>query len=269
MADRHPEGVVPQENQPGCDVKLSPVRRVGIVIGLLVSLAATAAGCSTSATRSDLRVCRPAGPGQAITKTGAPLPPSCLPTTTTTPLPAALPLGMPDTVAYTVGSGNDAEYVSGRFVINRIWTDATPQLVDGIYTVPPPPGWTLSQAVGALFRGAHLSPEQQVTWVGVDLALTNTGTVPIELGGQDGSGVIGLYFVVNGHSPLTGGAASLTQSGFDVGVPTCQYPFPRGGGLNPGESVSGCVALAVPVGVKVSDVGFALTENLGTIQWAA
>jgi hypothetical protein len=79
-----------------------------------------------------------------------------------------------------------------------------------------------------------------------------------------------LYFVVNGIGPFSDSPYPL-ETGLVMGVPGC--PFPFASVLKPGMTVRGCVALAVPVGVKVSTVGFDLQPTTGrpvehVAQWA-
>lgn len=101
--------------------------------------------------------------------------------------------------------------------------------------------------------------------MGVDLSITNTGQSPIGLGGAGGQGAPVLYFVVNGRGPSLNetDSSDLLATGFEMGVPGCPFPFPPAGSLNPSASVRGCVALAMPVGVKVSTVGFDLQPAAG------
>lgn len=122
---------------------------------------------------------------------------------------------------------------------------------------------TLSQAVSEFLQGSHLPPGLKLTWVGVDLAITNTGQQWIAPGGAGGTGAAVFYFVVNGHGPFRNDTptSTLTQLALQVGVASC--PFPLASLLNPGTTTSGCVALAVPVGVKVSTVGFDLQPVQG------
>jgi hypothetical protein len=89
-------------------------------------------------------------------------------------------------------------------------------------------------------------------------------------GVSGGPGSPVLYFVVNGIGPFSDSPYPL-ETGFVMGVPGC--PFPFASVLKPGMTVSGCVALAVPVGVKVSTVGFDLQPTTGrpvehVAQWA-
>jgi hypothetical protein len=229
------------------------------VIGLLVTLVGTAAGCSAS--RSSLPVCTYGNPGHLVTTptgqvyTTATAP--CTPTTTSTTLPPPLALGTTTTLAY--GSGDAT--VQGQFTISRVWTNATPQ-----YENPgaSPVDTTLSQAVGRQLQASHLPPGLQLTWVGVDITVKNTGNQWIGLGASGRSAPV-LYFIVNGHGGLSdiSDIADLRLLWFEVGVPGCPYPFPAGRVLSPGVSVQGCVALAVPVGVNVSTVGFDLQAVSG------
>jgi hypothetical protein len=83
-----------------------------------------------------------------------------------------------------------------------------------------------------------------------------------------------LYFVVNGPGSALGtDDSTLLESGFEVGVQGCPFPFPPlgQGSLRLNQSVSGCVALAVPVGTKVSTVGFELAPvgaPAHVVQWS-
>ena len=122
-------------------------------------------------------------------------------------------------------------------------------------------------------QDSHLSPRQQLMWVGIDLTMTNTGQSPIGLGETGGPGPPVIYFVATGSGISTNDISELSGSGFEMGVPGCPFPFPSTGLLNPGVSISGCVALAVPVGVEVSAVGFDLQLVSGrpdqqVAQWA-
>ena len=229
------------------------VRRTVIVVGLIVALGGTA-GCSTSPPRSSLPVCSGEIPivtakdGTGGTTATAPC------ATTTTTLPVAVPMGATVTLSFTSGVG-----ASGRFTIHRIWMNATPQLeTSGLA----PGGMTFPQTVSQLLQASHLPPRQELRWAGVDLTITNTGQTPIGTGTAGGQGAPVLFFVVNGRGPTLNnetGGADLSESGFATGVPGCPFPpFTPAGTLNPTASISGCVALAVPVGVKVSTVGFDL-----------
>ena len=108
---------------------------------------------------------------------------------------------------------------------------------------------------------------------GLELTMTNTGENPIGLGETGGPGPPVIYFVATGSGISTNDIAELSGSGFEMGVPGCPFPFPSTGLLIPGVSISGCVALAVPVGVEVSAVGFDLQLVSGrpdqqVAQWA-
>lgn len=237
--------------------------RLSIVVVLLVALAGAMAGCSTSASTSrptakqTLPVCNGENPANlAKASSGGTLiianKPCSLPPPITGPLPMAVPVGTTVALSYPGPNGE-----SGHFTINRIWTNATPQYDS---TEIAPAGTTLSSVVSGLLQGAHLPPRQPLMWVGVDLTMTNTGNNGIWLGGASGPGPKALYFLVNGAGagipeayPYT---ASLSSSGFEMGVHGCPFPFGSEGILNPGETFSGCVALAVTAGTKVSQVGF-------------
>lgn len=248
--------------------------RLFVVVGLLVAVAGATAGCSTSASKASLPVCSSGQPGHLIktengeTYTTATAPCSST-TTTATTLPAAVPVGTSVALSYDEGMGLAA---SAHFTISRIWMNATPQFdVSGTS----PPGTTFSSAVNRLLQDSHLPPGQQLMWVGVDLTMSNTGQTPIGLGETSGPGPPVIYFVVNGSGISTDtDIADLSSSGFEMGVSGCPFPFPSMGLLNPGVSVSGCVALAVPVGVEVSTVGFELQAVSGrpdqqVAQWSA
>ena len=264
--------------------------RLFVVIGLLVALTATAS-CSAAPTRSGAPApsslpttttttsttttpCETGQPGHLVTTptgeayTTATAP--CTSTTTTTTLPAPLALGTTTTLTYGGVNG----VVSGQFTVDRVWMNATPE-----YNAPknvPTDVTTLSEAVHYLLLNSHLPLGQQLMWIGVDLAITNTGNGGVELGFASGPGADALYFVVNGSGPSLNATddSGLLESGFEMGVPGFVFPFASlSGSLNPGQSISGCVALAVPVGVKVSTVGFDLQPAAGgpvqhVAQWS-
>ena len=169
-------------------------------------------------------------------------------------LPAALPLGSTAVLSYPLGTEPDKQDASGRFVISRVWAGATPR-----FDVP---GRTF--APGFL---AHIP--KSVNWVGIDLTIVNTGHSDLSPGHADGPGAAVLYLVVNGQYHFSG---DLSELGFSVGIPGC--PFPFSSALLSGTSTSGCVAIAVPSGLKVATVGFDLTVATGgagnhVAQWRA
>ena len=103
-------------------------------------------------------------------------------------------------------------------------------------------------------------------WMGIDLTITNTGQSTIGLGVAGGPGAPALYFVVNGRGALLNEEARpdfLATTGYEMGLSGCPFPFPPATTLAPGTSFSGFVAIAVPVGVKVSTVGFDLQPATG------
>jgi len=103
-------------------------------------------------------------------------------------------------------------------------------------------------------------------WMGVDLTITNTGQTTIRPGVAGGPGAPTIYFVVNGRGAFLNEKASpdfLPTTGYEMGLSGCPFPFSPGSALAPGASVSGCVAIAVPVGVKVLTVGFDLQPTTG------
>jgi hypothetical protein len=234
------------------------VRRA--LVGLALVGAVSLAGCSTSADSPPMTTHCPS----KLAACGIYKP---TPLSTTTTLPSPLALGATTTLSF----GGGQQIVSGQFTVNRVWMSATPRYVadDSAST-----GWaTLSGAVHYLLAHADLPSDERLTWVGVDLAIAITGNAAIELGSESGPTEAALYFVVNG-----GGSASATddsvllESGFVVGVAGCPFPFPPPSeSLNPGQSFSGCVALALPVGTKVSTVGLDVEPAAGAplqvAQW--
>jgi hypothetical protein len=182
--------------------------------------------------------------------------------TTSTTLPSPLALGTTAALSYSQGTGSDVTTVSGQFIVTRVWTNATPQYVDRTNT---PGETTLSQFI-------------KLDWIGVELTIRNTGNHWFGLGMAQGSDAPALWFVVNGHGPSVQGTEGIQEtnnsdlaqlSGFDIGVPNCPFPFPPDLQLNPNDSVSGCVALAVPAGVKVVTIGFNLSPGFAqhVAQW--
>jgi hypothetical protein len=239
--------------------KMRPMRRF-FAVGMLIAAAGATAGCSTSASKKALSVCSynpghlvTTPTGQVYTTATAPCTPM---TTTTTTLPPPLALGTTAALSYSLGAASDSTTVRGEFTIHRLWTNATPVYIGtGIVPVKQ----TLSQAMDQLLHGTHFSPEQRLKWIGVDLTIQNTGSTLMGLvPGGGGLGAPAFFFVINGHGGLSDNSdiSALSGSGYEVGVSGCPFPFPSSQALSPGESVSGCVALAVPAGVKVSTVGF-------------
>ena len=245
--------------------------RLLVVAGLLVAVAGVTASCSTSASLASLPVCSSGQPGHLVktpngeTYTTATGPCTPLSTTTTT-LASPVALGTTVDLSYNFGGS----VTSGRFTVLRVWTGVSPQWVE-----QPPSNETPAQAVNRYTHG------QNVQWIGVDLAITDTsspqalsdGTIAPGVGGGPGAPVF--YFVVNGHGPFTAddnpNTAGLLQAGFAMGVPGCPFPFTSL--LHPNEKVNGCVALAVPAGVRVSTVGFDLQPAAGgpvqhVAQWS-
>lgn len=161
--------------------------------------------------------------------------------------PTLLSLGTSRTLS--VGAG--AQAVRGQFIVTRVWPVTTPQAELGL-TIPE-----------ALQR---VSAPRKVIWEGIEVTVNISGQRSVELGTATGPGVPVLFFSVNGHDPWPkgGGRSLLTELAFAVGVPGCPYPFSNSHGvLVPGSSVSGCVAIAVPAGRKVTTVGFDLTSATG------
>jgi hypothetical protein len=130
----------------------------------------------------------------------------------------------------------------------RIWTNATPQLESANTGHP---NWSLGDAMSQILSISGLPPNENVAWVGVALTLTNNGQQPIALGSSYRD-TPSLDFESSGIP------SALEITGFSVGIPGCTFPFPASlnGQLNVGQTLSGCVALAVPVDTTISTVGF-------------
>jgi hypothetical protein len=155
--------------------------------------------------------------------------------------------------------------------MHRVWLDATPRYADQGSA----PSANSAQAVTTLLEAAQLPANTQLAWVGVDLTIQNTGQSSIELGRAGGPGADSLWFVVNGRGPLLNAnrSADLLESGWEFGVLGCGLSVPAGATLDPGGSIGGCVALAVPVGTAVASVGLDLQPVTGgpvqqVAQWA-
>ena len=181
------------------------------------------------------------------------LPPPCTSTTTTTTLPQALALG---TAAVLSGGGPSGE-VGVRFTVNRVWTNATPLFVPGGAI---PPGTTLSQEVHQIFPKPI-----PLTWVGIDLTVTNTGQSGPELVSGTGPGAPYLDIVVHGHGADLNELASsgLPSMAFVVGVSGCPFPFVNFQVPPPCASASGCIAIPIPADATLSTAGFSLTFATG------
>jgi len=239
------------------------VRRMLVVVAMLVGLVPLA-GCSSPTPRK-LTVALCPGGKLPVTRTtvvngtwGPTVPAPCSTTTTTTTLPSPLPLGTSATLSFDSGTGATA---GARVVVDRIWTDATPQLSPASAQALPA-GWTMADAENRLLAGTGLSAAQ-VTWMGVELSVATTGSAGIEpsCGGRTGPPC--LAFVAHGTGA---GAAALTElvgTGWVFGVPGCPYPWSTEDEMAPGTSVSGCVAIAVPVDTTVDAVGMDLTTGSG------
>jgi hypothetical protein len=250
---------------PGIPVRVNSMRRALVGFALVGGL--TLAGCSASADSLPTTTHCPSGTAACgayrptLSTTTSTVPP----TSTTTTLPAPLALGTPTELSW--GS------TGGEVAVNRVWMDAIPQheTADSALTGVT----TLSGAVRYLLASAHLPLDTKLTWVGVDLAITITEGEGIVLGSATGQGQTVLFFVVNGPGSASGTDDSiLLESGFEVGVQGCPFPFPPlgQGSLRRNQSVSGCVALAVPVGTKISTVGFELAPvgaPVHVAQWSA
>lgn len=243
------------------------VRRALLCLALLIGVGGAGAGCSNakSKSKSPLPVCTYRSPGPVTTtKNGTgytTLAPLCTPPTTT--LPAPLALGTTTSLSYRWGTG-PGEVVSGQLTVSRVWLNPTPVVSDAALEAL---GKTVPQLVGHLLQDARLPPGQPVMWVGVEFAVQNTGRQQwIAFGGAGGPGAAVLYLVVNGRGAGITGTKSpdFLGTGYEFGVPDCPSPW-SAGVLNPEASAIGCIALAVPQGVKVSTVGF----NLEAVSGAA
>ncbi len=224
------------------------------VVGLLVLVIGATSGCSTTVHPSTaaLPVCSSdpghyVGTGGAETYTTATAP--CAPTTTTsTTIPAPMALGASATL--TDASIPD-EVRQITITISRIWT--------GVAPVSEAPGFDLGQAL----RFTHAPATVQ--WIGVDVAMANTGQEGIAFASASGPGAATLSVVVNGQGPGEGFQMSsiLPQIGFAMGVADCPYAFTDGLGLAAGSQASGCLAIPVPEGIDVASLGFDLAMASG------
>ena len=245
------------------------VRRIAMVIGLLATVAGASAGCSVSS-GSSLPTCTIANGPVTTTKNGnayTTVPPPC--STTTSTLPAALALGTPVALSLAVIPDTVGQ-VSARFVVNRVWTGVTPVLAPGVN-----PAQFLPQS--------RIPPN--VTWVGINLNIVNTGGMSILPGGGGRGDTPVLFLTVNGRgvsSPWPKAAveqslANLSELVFSVSVSGCPWAFADAQyphyGIEPGTSASGCAAFPVPSGVKVSTIGFVFRPVEGgpsrVVQWKA
>ena len=155
-----------------------------------------------------------------------------------------MPVGTATTIGY------EDEGVAAQITLHRIWTDATPQFQPANTGNPP---LTFGEAMSRILSLSDLPPNEKLTWLGVDLTLVNDGQESILLGSSDRDTPT-LNFGINGAN------SNLAITGFSMGTPGCPFPFSASiqGEVAPGQSVSGCVALAVPAGSPVSTVGFVL-----------
>jgi hypothetical protein len=249
---------IDDDNDPlrGCTQRrtvLTSVRRV--LTGLAMVGVLTLAGCSASTTSSPTTTIHcPSGDAACglykpiLSTTTSTAPPTST-TTTTIALAAPLALGTSTELSYTEGVGPEAQVVSGRFTITRVWLNATPVAAGSRTTLPE-----------LLKQNLHGGPTS-LSWVGIDLAVTYTSAMPAALISPTGPGQPYLTFVVNGHGPLVNENAWSLLTLDAVTVSGCPYPF-RNGLLTSGTS-SGCVAIPVPSGVKVLTVGFDLQPTEG------
>jgi hypothetical protein len=235
-----------------------------VVVGLFVALAGAATGCSTSASPEARPICSFGNPGHLI-KTGSgdtsitATAPCTRAATTTTTLPVPVPLGTTVDLSYDY-----PEQTAARVTVYRVWSVLTPQLEVGF-------------AAPALDQATH---RKRVQWFGVDLAIANTSSPNAALGGRielaspTGPGAPYLSFFVNGNGPGTPAWSLLDDLVFIEGVPGCRFPFPAPLPIADGATVTGCVAVAVPAGVALSEVGFLLRPAAGSspqryAQWQA
>jgi hypothetical protein len=212
------------------------------------------AGCSSSPVHSSLPVCTYRNPGPVTTtKNGSAyttLAPLCKPPTPVLRRPVALGT----TVDLSYGLPPDPGSASGRFTVYKVWDGVTP-LLENLQLFSH--GETPARELERFTNG------KTVQWIGIDLAITNTSSPNslsegvIGLGGAGGPNAPVLYFLVNGLGVLPS-VGTFVDSVFVVGVPGCPFVFPTNGFFTPGATIQGCAAVPVPVGVKVSTVGFDL-----------